>query len=155
MMTLDLIPKSFIELKKKCEIYVQAKQPRISFQNYVQKETCLLELIHCDICDRNGVITHGGNKHFITFTDDFSKYCYVYLIIHKSELFDKFKVYKAEVENQLERKIKILHSNSGGEFSSNEMKPNLKYLKVWECFANVKLRIDGSVDKFKARLVII
>nr|KYP31709.1 Retrovirus-related Pol polyprotein from transposon TNT 1-94 [Cajanus cajan] len=121
MMTLDLIPKSFNELKQKCEVCVQAKQPRKSFQNSVQKETCVLELIHSDICDSNGVITRGGKKYFITFIDDFSKYCYVYLIIHKSELFEKFKVYKAEVENQLERSIKILRSDRGGEYSSNEM----------------------------------
>jgi transposase InsO family protein len=31
-----------------------------------------------------------------------------------------FKVYKAEVENQLERKIKRLRSNRGGEYFSSE-----------------------------------
>nr|KYP58132.1 Retrovirus-related Pol polyprotein from transposon TNT 1-94 [Cajanus cajan] len=121
MTTIDLIPKSFDELKQKCEVCVQAKQPIKSFQDFVQKETCLFELIHNDICDNNGVITCGGNKYFITFIDDFSKYCYVYLIIHKSKLFDKFKVYKAEVENQSEKNIKILHSDKGGEYSSIEI----------------------------------
>nr|KYP58848.1 Retrovirus-related Pol polyprotein from transposon TNT 1-94 [Cajanus cajan] len=124
MITLDLIPKSFPKsfnaLKQKCEVCVQAKQPRKCFQNSVQKETYLLELIHSDICDSNGIITRGGKKYFITFIDDFSKYCYVYLIIHKSELFEKFKVYKAEVENQLEKSIKILRLIEE-EYSSNEM----------------------------------
>ena len=32
----------------------------------------------------------------------------MYLVNHKSESFDKFKVYETKVENQLERKIKIL-----------------------------------------------
>nr|KYP49849.1 Retrovirus-related Pol polyprotein from transposon TNT 1-94 [Cajanus cajan] len=121
MITLNLIPKSFNELKQKCEVCVQAKQPRKSFQNSVQKETWLLELIHSDICDGNGVITRGRKKYFITFIDDFSKYFYVYLIIHKSELFEKFKVYKEEDENQLEKSIKILRYDTGGEYSSNEM----------------------------------
>ena len=67
------------------------------------------------------MLTCGEKRYFITFIDNFSKYCYVYLINHKSELFDKFKVYKVEVENQLERKIKILHSNRGGEYASSEM----------------------------------
>ena len=57
------------------------------------------------ICDSSDVLTRGGKRYFITFIDDFSKYCYVYLVNHKSELFDKFKVYKIEVENQLEIKI--------------------------------------------------
>ena len=45
----------------------------------------------------------------------------MYLVNHKSELFDKFKVYKKEVENQLERKIKILRSYRGGEYTSLNM----------------------------------
>ena len=81
----------------------------------------MLELVHSDVCDSNDVLTRGGKRYFITFIDDFSKYCYVYLVNHKSELFDKFKVYKTEVENQLERKIKILRSDRGGEYTSLDM----------------------------------
>jgi transposase InsO family protein len=36
------------------------------------------------------------------------------------EALDSFKIYKAEVENQLERKIKRLWSDRGGEYFSNE-----------------------------------
>ena len=35
---------------------------------------------------------------------------------HKDEVFDKFKVYKSIVENQKEKKIKILRSDRGGEY---------------------------------------
>ena len=45
----------------------------------------------------------------------------MYLVNHKSESFDKFKVYETKVENQLERKIKILHSDRGGEYTSLDM----------------------------------
>jgi len=67
----------------------------------------LLELVHSDVCDSNDVLTCGGKRYFIAFMDDFSKYCYVYLVNHKTKLFDKFKVYKIEVENQLEEKLKF------------------------------------------------
>jgi len=77
----------------------------------MKKETNLLELIHSDVCDSNDVLTHDGKIYFITFIDDFSKYCYVYIINHKHEIFDKFKIYKSELENQLERKIRLLRSN--------------------------------------------
>jgi len=36
---------------------------------------------------------------FITFTDDFSRYGYIYPIKHRSEALEKFKIFKAEVEN--------------------------------------------------------
>jgi len=38
----------------------------------------------------------------------------------KDEAFECFKTYKAEVENQLEKKIKRVRSNHGGEYISNE-----------------------------------
>ena len=50
-----------------------------------------------------------------------SKFCYVYLMKTKDESFSKFVIYKTEVENQLERKIKIIRSDRGGEYSSNQL----------------------------------
>nr|GEY34134.1 hypothetical protein [Tanacetum cinerariifolium] len=48
-----------------------------------------------------------GKRYYITFTNDFSRYGYVYLIKHKSDTFEVFKRYQNEVENQLGRKIKL------------------------------------------------
>ena len=76
-----------------------------------------LDLIHSDICDLKFVQTRGGNKYFITFVDDSTKYCYV-LLKSKDEVIDKFVLYKHEVENQLNKKIKVLRSDRGGEYES-------------------------------------
>ena len=59
-----------------------------------------------------------GKNYFITFIDDCSKYCYVYLLHSKDEALNSFKTYKAEVENQLEKKIKVIRSDRGGEYES-------------------------------------
>ena len=53
----------------------------------------------------NGVLTKGGKKYFMTLIDDSTRYCYVYLLNTKDEALHYFKIYKAEVENQLERKL--------------------------------------------------
>jgi hypothetical protein len=57
-----------------------------------------------------------GFDSFITFTDDFSRYGYIYPIKERSKTLDKFKVFKAEVENQHNIKIKIVRSDRGGEY---------------------------------------
>jgi hypothetical protein len=41
-----------------------------------------------------------GFDSFITFTDDYSRYGYIYPIKERNEALDKFKIFKAEVENQ-------------------------------------------------------
>lgn len=80
------------------------------------KSTNILEVIHIDICGPFLTQTHDGFKYFITFTDDLSRFGYVYLIVEKSNALDMFKVFKAEVENQLDLKIKVVISDRGGEF---------------------------------------
>jgi hypothetical protein len=79
-----------------------------------------LDLIHSDICEMNGVLTKGGQRYFMTMIDDASRYCYVYLLKTKDKALNYFKTYKAEVENQLEKKIKRFRSDRGGEYFSNE-----------------------------------
>ena len=50
--------------------------------------------------------------------DDSTKYCYVNLLKSKDEAIEKFFLYKNEVENQLNKKIKVLRSGRGGEYES-------------------------------------
>jgi hypothetical protein len=56
----------------------------------------------------------------MTFIDDASRFCYIFLLKSKDEALHYFKFYKAEVENQLERKNKRLHDDRGGEYTSND-----------------------------------
>ena len=57
-----------------------------------------------------------GYDSFITFTNDYSHYGYIYPIKERTEALDKFKIFKAEVENQHNLKIKIVRSDRGGEY---------------------------------------
>ena len=68
----------------------------------------------------------GGYLYFITFTDDFSRYGYVYLMKYKSESFEKFKEYRNKVEKQIGKSIKTLRSDRGGEYLSTEFTEYLK-----------------------------
>ena len=68
----------------------------------------------------------GGFQYFITFTDDLSRYGYVYLMRHKSKTFEKFKEFQNEVENQRGKKIKALQSDRVDEYLSHEFNDHLK-----------------------------
>jgi hypothetical protein len=52
--------------------------------------------------------------------DDYSRMTWVMLLKEKSKAFEKFKAFKALVENETDLKIKCLRSDIGGEFISNE-----------------------------------
>ena len=55
-------------------------------------------------------------KYFITFIDDLSRYDNVYLMYEKSQAIDIFEMFITEVERQLDKKIKIVRSDRGGEY---------------------------------------
>ena len=98
LINLNHTPTSQIDAKHKCETCVEAKLTGLSFQS-VERHIEPLDLIHSDICDLKLVQTRGGNKYFITFFDDRTKYYYVYLLKSKDEAIEKFVLYKNEVEN--------------------------------------------------------
>ena len=88
---------------------------RSSFQKH-RRNTKPLGLIHSDVCDLKFMQIRGGNKYFIAFVDDSMKYYYMYLRKNKDEAIEKFVLYKREVENQLNKKIKVLRSDKCSEY---------------------------------------
>lgn len=72
------------------------------------------------MCDNGNVLTRGGRRYFVTFIDDYSKYCYVYLLKTKDEVLGFFKACKAEVEKQTQKIIKIIRPDRGGKYMNND-----------------------------------
>ena len=95
---------------------MQSKQPRKPQKTAEERNFLPLELIHSDLCEMNGVLTKGGKRYSMMLIDDATRFCYVYLLKTKDDAQEYFKIYKAAVENQLERKIKRVRSDHGGEY---------------------------------------
>jgi hypothetical protein len=81
----------------KCEICVEVKITKKTWA-FVKRETKFLNLIHTDL--EKQTMIRGGKKYYVTFIDDFSRYT----IISKDEVYNIFLLYKAKVENQLNKK---------------------------------------------------
>ena len=97
----------------------------------MERATDLLEIIHTDVCGPMNVEARGGYCYFLTFTDDLSRYGYIYLMKHKSETFEKFKEFQSEVKNHRNKKIKFLRYDHGGEYLSYEWP---SYKTMWNSF---------------------
>ena len=88
---------------------------------------------------------------FLTFIDDFSRYGYLYLIQEKSDVLEKFKVFKLEVEKQLGKFIKIVSYHCGGEYYGRHrdvgqhMGPFAKYLQ--DCGIVAQYTLFGSLEQ--------
>ena len=75
-----------------------------------------LGIIHTNICGSFTPPAMGGHKYFITFIDDYSCYRFIELIHEKSDSLEAFKAFKAKVEIQQGKKIKVVHYDRGDEY---------------------------------------
>ena len=66
--------------------------------------------------------------YFVTFIDDYTKKVWVYFMRHKSETFAKFKLWKAEVENQQRGKL-----NASGQ----TMELSTQIQGSWSCVSSM------------------
>ena len=71
---------------------------KLSFVGHGERTIEILALVHTDVCGLFDVQTRDGYSYFIIFTNDLSHYGYMYLIKHKSKVFEKLKKFENEVE---------------------------------------------------------
>src|SRR5271169_588993 len=109
-----------------CEACVKGKHQRLPFYESTNHKSELLERVYSDVCGPWPTRSLGGGRYFVTFIDEAGSFTNLYVIRRKSEVFQKFKVYKAWAENQTGRKIKIHRSDNGGENESSEFRTYLQ-----------------------------
>jgi hypothetical protein len=91
-----------------CESCLRRKMTKAPFTGQSERTSDMLGLVHTNVSGPMSSVDRCGFQYFITFTDDFSRYGYVYLMSHKSESFEKFKEFHNKVQNQLGKTIKFL-----------------------------------------------
>ena len=120
-----------------CEACVKGKMHRLPHHPLKEiKSTERLQLVYTDVCGPMQTLSRGGSRYFITFTDDYSRYCKTYFLKKKSEALAKFQEFKEAAENETGLKIKGLRADRGGEYLSEE----------FECY----LRENGIRSEFTA-----
>ena len=82
-----------------CEPCLEGKMTMRPFKAKGYRVKEVLDFVHTDLCGAMSTSARGGYEYFVTFIDDYSRYGYIYLMHHKSETFEKFREFKAEVEN--------------------------------------------------------
>jgi hypothetical protein len=109
-----LLPLEFSDLQQ-CIECIKGKYVK-KIKKDAKRNIGILEIIHTDICGPFPVKSVDGYDSFITFTDDYSRFGYIYPIKERTKELDKFKIFKAEVKNQHNLKIKIVRSDRKGEY---------------------------------------
>ncbi|GKD93972.1 retrotransposon protein, putative, ty1-copia subclass [Tanacetum coccineum] len=128
-----------------CESCLLGKMTKSPFIGSCERCEGLLDLVHTDLCGPFPYATKDGKRYYVTFTDDFSRYGYVYLIKHKSDTFEVFKRYQNEVENQLGRKIKMWKGK----------RPFLGHIKIWGCEVFIRREAQDKLEAISKKCLFV
>ncbi|GJV63637.1 ribonuclease H-like domain, reverse transcriptase, RNA-dependent DNA polymerase [Tanacetum coccineum] len=104
-----------------CDVCLIGKHSRAPFPKKAKaRSTSPLDLVYRDLCGPITPPTPSGKKYIFLLVDDYSRYMWVYFLTMKDQAFDTFKEYKKSIENELRTTLKMLRTDRGGEFTSNE-----------------------------------
>ena len=115
------LPNTIEEKNEICEDCDLGKHHRQSFSKGVAwRAKKVLELIHTDICGPMSTPSHGNNKYFVLFIDDFTRITWVFFVKQTSKVFSIFKKFKTFVEKQSGCYIMTLRSDRGMKYTSSQ-----------------------------------
>ena len=98
---------------KQCDACILGKQRKNSFQDSNSRAYRKLEFIHLGLCGPMLVASANGNKYMMTFIDDYTKMCWVYLLKNKYDSFQTFKNFHAWIEKDAQTYIGSLRTDNG------------------------------------------
>uniref|UniRef100_A0A2N9H8F5 Integrase catalytic domain-containing protein n=1 Tax=Fagus sylvatica TaxID=28930 RepID=A0A2N9H8F5_FAGSY len=103
-----------------CKHCLIGKMHKLPFVPSQFQSTHPLELVHSDVWGPAPINSSNGYRFYLLFVDAYSRFSWLYLLKRKSDVLNTFKHFQASVENLLSQKIKVLRTDCGGEYTSNE-----------------------------------
>ena len=105
-----------------CRGCALGKYTKTAFPSSDSRSAGTLDLIHSDLCGPMSSVSLRGYEYYVTFIDDHSRKTWIYFLKSKKseEVLQRFEEFKALVENQIRRKIRVLRSDNEGEYTSKE-----------------------------------
>ncbi|KMQ83988.1 retrovirus-related pol polyprotein from transposon tnt 1-94, partial [Lasius niger] len=109
-----------------CVACAKGKQAKQKFDKQGKRAEGLLDLIHSDLCGPMENKSIGGTRYMLTFIDDHSRKVFVYFLVSKDEVPNRFEEFKTYIERQMNRPIKCLRTDNGTEYVNQRMEQILR-----------------------------
>ena len=102
------IPKISCKPENVCLICPMEKQHKLPFPISISVSKSPFDLIHCDIWGPLATKSVNGSSFFLKIVDDYSRFIWVHLMQHKSQISSIIKSFFQLVQTQFKTKIKCL-----------------------------------------------
>ena len=102
---------------QKCQGCAYGKQHHLPFPKKSDHECKQsLEHIHTNVCGQIPINSEEASRYFVTFTDDYTHYTYVYMMKNKSEVIDKLREYVEMAKKFTRQRVKRIRSDNEQEY---------------------------------------
>ncbi|GJW88759.1 putative ribonuclease H-like domain-containing protein [Tanacetum coccineum] len=116
------LPTKRFENDQTCVACLKGKQHRASFKFKVLNPiTKPLFMLHIDLFGLTFVSSLMHKKYCLVVTDDYSRFTWVFFLTTKDETSEILKNFIKEIENLVDKKVKIIRSDNGTEFKNKVM----------------------------------
>ena len=112
------------------------------------------EKIHTDVCGPINVEPPRGSRYFLLFKDECTNFRKVYFLRHKSEVFERFKDFEKFVNTQTGNRIKILRSDNGREYTSEEFRKHTENLGIIHDFSSPYIHQQNGKAEREIRTIV-
>jgi hypothetical protein len=114
------VPDFSSEHHEFCKGCALGKYTKTYFSSSDSREAGIIDLIHSDVCGPMSSASLTGSLYYVVFIDDFSRKSWIFFMKTKGQVFSRFQEFKSLVENQTGKKIRVMRSDNGGEYTSKE-----------------------------------
>ncbi|GJR71213.1 putative ribonuclease H-like domain-containing protein [Tanacetum coccineum] len=116
------LPTKHFENDQTCVACLKGKQHRASCKSKVLNPiTKPLFMLHMDLFGPTFVSSLMHKKYCLVVTDDYSRFTWVFFLTTKDETSEILKSFIKEIENLVDKKVKIIRSDNGTEFKNKVM----------------------------------
>jgi transposase InsO family protein len=92
------------------------KQTKLSFNNSDSFSFAPFDFVHSDVWGPAPFTTEGGSRYFVIFVDDYSRFTWIYMLKHCSDLVPIFQTFHKMIQTQFSRTIKVFRSDNAQEY---------------------------------------
>jgi GAG-pre-integrase domain len=137
-----------------CESCLSGKMTKTPFTKKSERSMDLLGLVHSDVCSPMSISARDGSRYFVTFTDNFSRYGYVYLM-SKAELSRSFWGFALETTIFMLNRV----PSKSVERTPYELWfgriPNVYFIKIWGYEAYIKRLMSDKLSPRSDKCIFV
>ena len=143
------------ELHGTCDGCIAGKVKRRMFEpSPTPSSSEPLELVHGDLVGPAETMSIGGHLYAFVLACDYTRHAWVFFMKSKGETLQKFEVFVLTTEKLTGHRLKIFHSDEGGEFMSDGF---MKFLEdkgiTWQTFAPQTPQQNGTAEHMNQTLI--